>query len=124
MNDEQLGLELPARPWPQAPQAPADEQREIPLERTIQAEYDAWRGTHDGIEAWRFIRERAKQLSAAVPPGKRKKGALSIDWLVQLARKDLHLSINNDFRAQLARDLIEVHPELSDLIERRRRTAA
>lgn len=122
--DEQLGLELAGRTWPTAPPAPVDEQREIPLERTIQAEYDAWRGTEDGLQAWDFIRHKAKALSAAVPPGKRKKGALSIDWLVQLARKELRLSINNDFRALLSRDLITVHPELNDLIERRRRTAA
>lgn len=122
--DEQLGLELPARPWPTSPPAPAAEQREIPLEPTIQQEYERWRQTEPGVLVWVFIQRKARELAAAIPPGQRKKGRLSVDWLVQLARRELRLSVNNDYRALLGRDLVEAHPSLGDLIERRRRTAA
>ena len=100
-------------PWPESPPA-GDEQGELPLGDTTLARYRAWRATEDGEQVWLAIHARARNLVM-----------LGDEWvgvkcLVEDARRQLRIKINNSFTAYLARDLTR-DPMLKDAIKLRAR---
>jgi len=100
-------------PWPESPPA-GDEQQELPLGDTTLARYRAWRATEDGEQVWLAIHARARNLVM-----------LGDEWvgvkcLVEDARRQLRIKINNSFTAYLARDLAH-DPMLKDAIKLRAR---
>ena len=82
------------------------------------AAYGAWRNTGDGLRVWQFLLTRAKQLWH--------QGAkrVSVNALVEAARQELKLDVNNTYRAWLADDLVRAEPGLDRVIERRVRRLA
>jgi hypothetical protein len=104
--------------WPTTPKVERTEQRNIGLPGSIDADYAAWRGTADGQRVYAAVVDRAIGLVAG--------GAtrLSIGALVEWVRSTLRLSVNNDYRALIARELVDSEPGLAELIEMRTRKAA
>jgi hypothetical protein len=80
--------------------------------------YTRWRVTPDGGAVFDWVERKALELAAA---GERRIGSKS---LVERARDDLHIKVNNLYTANLARELILRHPHLKDHFELRERTAA
>ena len=108
-----LGLfDFPVRP-------PAtDESRVLPLAGTIEGAYQAWRATAEG--SWLFDVMRWRAL-ALVRAGESRVGTKA---LVEWARAQHKATINNDFTALIARELLENEAELHGAIECRQRSAA
>lgn len=108
---------LDAVGWPQRPAAPAVEQRGLPLPGTITARYAAWRATEEGGRIYAWLEQQAA-LGASV--GVRR---LSISGLVERCRATLFLPVNNDFRAELSREIEEHLPQCRGLFRERKRSA-
>ena len=106
-----------AAPFPTAPEA-RNEQRTLSIGGTIQGQYDAWLASVDGGRAFAAVE------SLALVHARAGTSRLSINFIVEQIRSTLQLSINNDFRALIARDLLETHPALKGLIEVRQRKAS
>jgi hypothetical protein len=77
--------------------------------------YMAWRYTADGLRVWLFVLERAR---AMLRSGAKR---ISTKALVETARGELKLKINNTYTAYLADDLLTVDPAFEKVIERRQR---
>lgn len=82
------------------------------------AAYGAWRATADGLKVWLFLLGRAR---AAFASGATR---ISVNKLVEEARVELKLDVNNTYRAWLADDLVRAEPGLGAVIERRARRKA
>ena len=104
-------------PWPERLPA-GTEQRVLPVSGTIAARYAEWRRTPDGAKAFAWMEEMARRVV--------RKGAhrLSAKALVELARAELRVVVNNTFTPEIARELEDTHAELRGLFELRRRGAA
>lgn len=76
--------------------------------------YVTWRHTA-GTRAWLFILDRA---SCLLRSGAKR---ISTKALVETARGELKLEINNTYTAYIADDLLRVEPAFEKVIERRRR---
>jgi len=79
------------------------------------AAYGAWRETRDGLRVWLFLLGRAK---AALFGGAKR---ISVNKLVEEARVELKLEVNNTYRAWIADDLVRAEPGFAHVIERRAR---
>jgi hypothetical protein len=103
--------------WDEAPAA-LTEQRELPIDGTIEARYQAWRATEEGQDAYQWIVTRATSMVA--------QGAtrLSIAQLVEGYRFAKRRSVNNTFRAPMVRELEDGYPILRGLFESRVRRSA
>jgi hypothetical protein len=106
-----------AQAWPESAAA-ATEQREIPLDGTIEQRYQAWRATPEGTAAFQWIAGRATSMVA--------QGAtrLSIAQLVEGYRFNERASVNNTYRAPMVRELEDRYPILRGLFEARVRRSA
>jgi hypothetical protein len=80
--------------------------------------YATWRLTPDGKAVYDWIDRRARDRAES---GERRIGTKS---LVERARDELHLHIDNKFTSMIARELVLRHPHLRERIELRERTAA
>lgn len=80
--------------------------------------YATWRLTPEGKAAFDWIERKALALAAG---GEQRIGSKS---LVERARDEMHLHINNLFTANIARELVLRHRHLQDHFELRERTAA
>lgn len=103
-------------PWPQAPAA-GHEPRVADLTDAIAREYVAWRATDDGVAVYLHVRKRALELAAGGA------AVIEVNALWALARRELRVHANNDFRSLCARELRENHQILRDAIRVRKRTA-
>jgi hypothetical protein len=97
-------------PPPSGPLSPGPEAR-----ANTGAAYGAWRATQDGLRVWRLLVARAQ---AALRAGAKR---ISVNALVEAARQELKLEVNNTWRSWLADDLVGVDPALDAVIERRAR---
>lgn len=107
---------LPLFAWPETPAVPEVEQKVLPFSGTIQGRYEAWKKTEDGIRVMEAISVRAFALAAQ---GEQRIGSKR---LVEMVRAALHLEINNDYTALIARELNQ-YPALRGKIELRQRKA-
>lgn len=108
---------LPLFDFPKRPPARPVEQPSLELAGTIAGRYAAWRTTRDGATAFESFRARA--LAQAALGASR----LSSSGIVEAIRADLHITINNDFRALMAREAAADCPKLRGLFRIRQRTA-
>lgn len=115
--------ELALRPRPPVEEQLAGTMFDQPIERQSATDktavrYATWRLTPDGKAAFDWIERKALALAAG---GERRIGSKS---LVERARDEMHLHINNLFTANIARELVLRHRHLQDHFEFRERTAA
>ncbi len=98
---------------------PSDsEQRTLPIRGTIQGEYDAWRATELGQHIYDVIRYRALALVRAG------EARIGMKALFEWARSTQKVTLDNNYTALVARELLDREPELRDVVELRQRTAA
>jgi len=71
--------------------------------------------------SWPVVAEIERRALACWQNGDRR---VEINRIVADVRRDLGVSVDNSLRAILARRLVEKHPQLDALIERRRRRSA
>lgn len=84
----------------------------------IAVRYATWRLTPEGKQVYDWIDRRARDRAES---GEVRIGTKS---LVERARDELHLHIDNKFTSMIARELVLRHPHLRERIELRERTAA
>ncbi len=102
---------------PSPPSGPAKDVRRFV--GSTRARYERWRTeTPEGRQAFKWI------AGAALVAAERGDKRISVNRLVEQARADLLVEIDNTARSWIADDLIARHPHLVDLIERRKRRAA
>lgn len=114
--------EMAIRPAPPVDDLPLFAAREDPPARQSTSDrtavrYATWRITPDGKAAFDWIERKALALAAA---GEKRIGSKS---LVERARDDMHLHINNLFTPMIARELVLRHRHLQDHFEFRERAA-
>ena len=93
------------------------EQLVAPIEGTIQAKWEAWRASEDGERVMLYIRKIGGEL---VTGGATR---LSAKHLVERARADLKVAINNVLTPFIAREL-DSRPLFHGLLETRQRKAS
>lgn len=115
---DQLAIPLAPGAFPAAPSARPTEQRTLPITGTLEARYQAWRATPEGVRAFEAIVDEAVGLEEE---GVQR---LSAKALVESVRARLKIQINNVFTALIAREIADRIPYLGDLLEFRRRRSA
>lgn len=104
--------------WPEAPAAPAEEQRELPLPGTAEERFTAWRGTQDGQAAYGWMLAMAAREASF---GVRR---LSAKALVERCRAFRKVKINNDWTPLIARAIQADVPATRGLFKDRMRRVA
>lgn len=113
MTDRTAPEPLPLFAWTEAP-TPTKFVRAPDDPRDYRAEWDRWREANP--KPWAFIRAQAAAMLAAEVK------RVSVNALFERVREVYAVSINHDWRAICADDLIAQEPKLGAMIERRRRT--
>jgi hypothetical protein len=83
--------------------------------RPLDVRYHEWRATSDGIEVFAMIERQALNAIAA---GEER---IEINLLYAQVRRVRHKAADNSFRAPLARELIDRHPQLAGVIHVKKR---
>lgn len=112
---EQLaGLDLFAPlTWPERPAVTAAEQRSLPIESSIDADYKKWREEEGGNAIFDRIRKRALAMYHAGAP------RIGVKALCERERWENKIHLDNRFTSRIARDLIEEHKFLGRIIQLR-----
>lgn len=91
---------------------------QIPMDfdrRPLDVRYAEWRASADGIEVFRMVEELA--LNALGADEKR----IEINLLFAQVRRVRKKAADNSYRAPLARELIDKHPQLRGVIHVKKR---
>lgn len=83
--------------------------------RPLDVRYAEWRATADGTEVFRMVEELA--LNALKADEKR----IEVNLLFAQVRRVRKQAADNSFRALLARELIDKHPQLGGVIHVKKR---
>lgn len=113
---DQLAGTMFAPDWPERAPAPRTEQRELPIEGTLEERYIAWRNTEEGRTVYDAFKDRAlSAVRAGQRPMKRK---------IWEQLRGLYGSLNNNLLRAITEELDRTEPELRGRFEFRERTAA
>lgn len=85
--------------------------------RSIEERYAEWRTSDDGIEVVRMVEEQA--LNALAADEKR----IEVNLLFAQVRRVRRKAADNSFRALIARELIDKHPQLRGVIRVKKRNS-
>jgi len=103
----------PKPDWPERPTVTSAEQRSVPLEGSIDEDYEKWMTEGGGESIYKRIRSAALKMYHAGAP------KIGVKALIERDRWENKAHINNKFTSRIARDLIAEHPFLAKLIELR-----
>lgn len=117
-HDPEIALR-PKQPDDMGPlfEPPEPQPHQVPVTDKTAVRYATWRLTPEGKTVYDWIDRRARDRAES---GERRIGTKS---LVERARDELHLHIDNKYTSMIARELVLRHRHLQDHFEFRERAA-